>query len=63
MAERYNPKFNQTLPKNGSDNAECHYYVTRTVNTLEVAISQYLRPDEVQRLIDKGVDVTITPVK
>lgn len=63
VEQRYNPRFDSNKSANGSDNAQQLYHVMKTVNTLEVAIGQYLTPDQVQSLIDKGVTVTVQPVK
>jgi hypothetical protein len=40
-----------------------YYKVERVTNTLDVAIGQELNKSEVQKLIDRGMQVTIQPVK
>jgi hypothetical protein len=39
------------------------YLVNKATNTLEVTIGQSLTPDRVNKLIENGIDVTITEEK
>lgn len=59
----HNPNYDMTKPNDPISNPSRKYRVEQTVNTLEVEISQYLTPSEVQRLIDADINVTIKPVK
>jgi hypothetical protein len=63
VIQLFNPRFNSTKPKDDAENPEHGYKVKKTVNTMRVKIGQYLRPSEVQQLIDNDVTVTIQPVK
>jgi len=51
---RFNPQEPTTL-----ENHKYIYKVDTTKNTIEVNISQYLTPDQIEDLIGNGVDVTV----
>ena len=63
VTQVFNPSYNGGGPKDRVTNPEHSYRVEQTVNTMTVAIGQYLNPDRLQGLIDSGIDVTIVPVK
>lgn len=54
-----NPKWDPMKPS-GPDNPDWTYCVSKTVNTIEVFIGQYLEPARLQELIDKGINVSVT---
>lgn len=58
-----NPRFDSSKPPCVKSNPEYSYRVDRTINTLEVSIGQCLPPLELQKLIDRGLNVTVAATK
>lgn len=63
VEQNFNPRFDSNKPITTDENYEFGYKVTKTVNTIQVAIGQWLPPNKVKDLMDSGVTVTVTPVK
>jgi len=60
VGQYFNPKWDaNTMGESG----RYVYYVERTVNTLWVKVGQWLSASEVEKLIENGVNVTVTKPK
>ena len=63
VSQHFNPKFDSQGTVDDRHNAEFTFQVEKTVNTLVVHIGEYLVPEQVQNLINSGIDVTVVTVK
>ena len=63
ISQCFNPKHTAQQPKDEAENPMYVYQVEKAVNTLIEPISAWLTPARVKELMDRGIEVTIVPVK
>ena len=63
VSQWFNPKFNDHLPVDSTENYEHGFKVERAMNWLVEPIGKWLSPSRLQEIINAGVDVSIIPVK